>query len=159
MPTLVSTPRLRVALHRRRLDAALAGGADPAGDPALTLRAQQLLERKTRRGVANILLNLLDAADEPPGAWRCGDPRPALQRDAVLAARPDLEELAERLTQTDPVAPRAVALAAQLAWDPASPVYARTSATGVADFARATLRLLAPPLQEPVQSRAARVVR
>jgi hypothetical protein len=131
-----------VALSPGQLDAALAAGVDPASDPALTLRADRLREPGTRKALANTLQNLLDAAEEPPSAWRRGDPRPPIRRGAVLAARSDLLALMARLRQPGPAPVRAVALAARLAWDSASPVYAAGSSGSVGDFARTILRLL-----------------
>ena len=128
--------RLRVAVRRRQLDAALASGADPAADPALALRARQLRAPRTRSALANTLVNLLGAAEEPPGAWHKGDPRPPLQREAVLAARPELLALIDRLMQPGEMSPRSLARTSQLAWDSASPVYAGNSSEGVAEFAR-----------------------
>jgi hypothetical protein len=133
--------RLDVALHRRALDAALAGGVSPAAEPALALRAQQLSERPTREALATTLLDVLAAAEKPPSTWGRGDPRPPLRRDAVLAARPELLALAERLSGPREVSPRALASAAQLAWESASPIYAGESVRSVADFARAILEL------------------
>src|SRR5204863_1214712 len=78
--------RLRVWSRRTRLDAMLAQGHDPGEDPALALRADQLTRPSTRRALARTLWNLLDAAEEPPGAWTRGDPRPPLQRESLLAA-------------------------------------------------------------------------
>src|SRR5215218_2075172 len=68
--------RLCVALKPHELDAALAGGADPDSDPALALRAERLTEPATREALAGTIQNLIDAAEEPPSAWRGGDPRP-----------------------------------------------------------------------------------
>jgi hypothetical protein len=134
--------RLHVALHRPTLDAELARGADPVSDEALALRAERLGEPSTREALADTLQNLLDAAEEPPNTWHQGDPRPPLQRETVLAARGVLLALREALNRPGRVPPRAVALATQLAWDSASPVYAAASETSVAEFARTVLQLL-----------------
>jgi hypothetical protein len=139
MPALL---RLRVALQPGELDAALAAGVDPASDPALALRADRLADAGTRRALASTLQNLLDAAEEPPTAWRYGDPRPRIRRGAVLAARPHLEALMERLRWPAAVPTRAVALAAQLAWESASPVYTAEADASVAEFADSILELL-----------------
>jgi hypothetical protein len=133
--------RLEVALHRRELDAALAAGVSPAAEPALALRAEQLAERPTRVALATTLLDVLAASEEPPSPWSRGDPRPPLRRDAVLAARLELLALAERLRGPREISPRALAGAAQLAWESASPIYAGESVRSVADFARAILEL------------------
>lgn len=134
--------RLRVALRWRQLDAALAEGADPTDDPALALRARRLEELRTRKAVARTLKNLLDAAQEPPSAWHKGDPRPPLQRQAILAARSELLALTERLKQPGDVPPQAVALATQFAWDSASPIYSASPSASVAEVARTIMHLL-----------------
>jgi hypothetical protein len=111
--------RLRTLSRRASLDAALAEGVDPCVDPLLALRARQLTSPATRQAIAHTIHNLLDAAEEP---WRGS--RPPLQSEDVLAARAELLRVAERLGAPEPLSPRAVALAAQLVWDCASPVYA-----------------------------------
>jgi hypothetical protein len=117
---------LRARAFRRRsdLDADLAAGVDPSGDPALALRARQLTGASTRGAIACTIHHLLDAAEEPPDAWRANGPRPPLQRDALLACRDDLLAIADRIAGTDQVSPRTAALLAQLVWDSASPIYA-----------------------------------
>ena len=141
--------RLRVWRRRPRLDAALAEGADPAEDPALSLRARQLLQRSTRAAIASTIHNLLDAAEEPPAAWGQNGPRPPLQRQAVLAARGALEALADGLCQERAVRPQAVALATELVWDPASPVYWRDADMSVAQWADAIVSLLETAAPSP----------
>jgi ribonuclease D len=126
--------RLQVARQQTRLDTELAEGANPADDPALALRAQQLTEDSTRRALGNTLQNLLDAAEEPPQAWGPAGPRPPLQRDAILAARDQLLALADQLRQRDDISPQATALAALLVWDSASPIYTDQQDTTVAQW-------------------------
>ena len=110
---------LRTLGRRATLDAALAEGADPASDPLLALRADQLTSRATRHAIARTIRSLLDAAEEP----MLGS-RPPLQSKDVLAARGELLAIAGRLDGPERMSPQAVALAAQLVWDCASPVYA-----------------------------------
>ena len=137
--------RLRVARYRTRLDAALAEGADPADDPALALRAQQLTEPAALRSIASTLDNILDAAEEPPDAWSPGGPSPPLQREAILAARDQMHALADRLRGAGHPSPQAAALAALLVWDSASPIYAdRSEATTVARWASTAIDALTP---------------
>src|SRR5438046_1132696 len=64
--------RLRTLSRRSSLDAALAEGADPAEDPALALRAQQLTAPATRRAIAGTIRNLVNAAEEPGRPWTRG---------------------------------------------------------------------------------------
>jgi hypothetical protein len=111
--------RLRALGRRATLDVALADGADPASDPLLGLRAEQLTSRATRHTIATTIRNLLDAAEEP----MLGS-RPPLQADDVLAARKELLAVARRLEAPEPLSPQAVALASRLVWDCASPIYA-----------------------------------
>ena len=114
--------RVRVLRDRRRLDSALAQGTDPASDHALALRARALAAPRARRRLAVTIANLLDAAEEPPSAFGPHGPRPPLQRESILAARMQLEALADRLTSPEPMPIQAVALTAQLVWDTASPI-------------------------------------
>jgi len=58
--------RLRVRLDHQRLDRVLAAGTDSDATPELALRAAQLSRPVTRRSIAAMLSNILDAANEPP---------------------------------------------------------------------------------------------
>jgi hypothetical protein len=135
--------KLDVSLHRTRLDRALAEGADPESDAALTFRARQLTSPATRHAIANTIKNLLDSAEEPPENWTHCDARPPLQRDDLLAAKDELGALAEELRQENGMTPRAAALAATLVWDSASPAYAQsdTSVLEWTDAVRSTAHL------------------
>jgi hypothetical protein len=132
--------RLQARLQRPQLDAALAEGADPADDPALALRAQQLTAQSTLRAIARTLCNLLDAAEEPPEAWAPPGPRPPLQRDAILTSQNDILALADRLRH--PISPQAAALAALLVWDSASPIYTSRPDTTITEWIHSILDLL-----------------
>jgi hypothetical protein len=122
--------KLRVIRDRGRLDTALAEGVDPADDPVLSVRARALSTPRARRRLAATIGNLLDAAEEPPDAFGPHGPQPPLQRESLLAARPELEALADRLVGMDAMPVQALALTALLVWDTASPVYmAREDAT------------------------------
>ena len=134
--------RLRTLGRRSNLDAALAEGADPADDPVLALRARQVTAPATCRAIASTIRNLIDAAEEPQYARSRGGPRPPLQRDAVLAARDELLAIARCLSGEGAVSPQAAALAAQLVWDSASPIYAETDFS-VWEWAQAVLERLA----------------
>jgi hypothetical protein len=131
--------RARAFGQRSHLDAELAAGADPSRHPALALRAGQLTGASTRGAIATTIHHLLDAAEEPPDAWRAYGPRPPLQRDAVLACRAELLAIAERLIGPGAISPRTAALAAQLVWDSGSPIYA-DSGLSLSDCTRAVLR-------------------
>ena len=122
--------RLRVWRQRPRLDAALANGAAPSDSPGLALRARQLRQESTRHAIARAIRNVLDAAEEPPEAWGRNGSSPPLQREALLAARHDLLSVADRLCRARNGPPQAIALAASLVWDSASPAYSpNTDAT------------------------------
>jgi hypothetical protein len=134
--------RFRVWRQRARLDAAVADGADPARNPATSLRAQQLTQRSTRSAIARTIGNLLDAAEEPPESWGGYGPRPPLQREPLLGVRHELVDLAEQLRGAEVLSPQGVALAARLVWDSASPVYAIDSGTTVAQWVDAIAEAL-----------------
>jgi hypothetical protein len=124
--------RVRVLRDRGRLDTALAEGVDPADDPVLSARARALSTPRARRRLAATIGNLLDAAEEPPDAFGPHGPQPPLQRESILAARPELEALADRLAAAEAMPVQALALTALLVWDTASPIYtAREDATVV----------------------------
>ncbi len=139
--------RLRFAVWRRRarLDAALAAGCDPQASLVLAVRAEQLTSARSRLALARTIENLLDAAEEPPGAWRHSSSQPPLQRDAVLSARTDMLAIADRLRGTRPIAPRAAALVAGLVWDSASPIYASSLSPSLADSAAAIREAIEAP--------------
>jgi len=82
--------RLRVWRRRTPLDRRLATGTDPDGSPELALRAAQLCEPGTRRAVAAMLTNILDAADEPASPAEHEAPGRAVNRAAIAQARADL---------------------------------------------------------------------
>jgi hypothetical protein len=134
--------RLRFAVWRRRtrLDAELAAGRDPDGDALLAARAEQITSTAARQALARTLLNVLDAAEEPPEAWVSA--RPPLRREEVLAARPELEELADRLSDPRDVLPQGAACAVALVWDSASPVYAVYDDGPLSQLARDVLNSL-----------------
>lgn len=144
--------RLHVAFNRVKLDTALVHGADPSSDAALGLRADQLTALPKRRGITNTIEDILDAADGPPDTWVRAGPRPPLQRDDVLAARHQLRVLAARLRDPGYVPPRALALAAILVWDSASPIYAPGAGTTVSQLADTVLKVMSEPDQRPVGS-------
>lgn len=136
--------RLRFAVwrHRSRLDAALADGQEPKGDPLLTLRAEQLTSAASRLALARTLRNLIDAAEEPPDAWGSTGSQPPLQREGVLAARDDLVALADRLSEPRAVRPQGAARAAALVWDSASRMYSAYPDGSVSHEARDVLEAL-----------------
>jgi hypothetical protein len=118
-----TSPLLRVGvfLTRAGLDARIAGGELHEGgqSASLQLRAAQLARIRTRRGLANGLRNVLDAAEEPP---RLTAAIP-LNRPGLRVARAAIEDLAEALEAPGDVAPRGVAMTAVLLRSGDSPLY------------------------------------
>lgn len=111
--------RARVHIARRRLDREIAAGAPlPAGSDR-EQRARQLVGAPERRAIACALGNVIAAAEECAGDTGSSV---VVDHAAVLDARAGLEALAERLRGGSPLSPRAVALAACLAFERRSPL-------------------------------------
>ena len=111
--------RLRAAVRHRRLDIALATGADPWSDGALLARAARLASWPERRRVAAGVVQLVAQATHRSPTLSLRNVR----RDVVLAQRESLLALAERLCQPAPVELTVVAQLAVLVSDPGSPAY------------------------------------
>jgi hypothetical protein len=110
-----------VSVHRDRLDRALLAGADPVTTPELTLRAFQLTRPPSRAALAASLEGAIATAE----VRRRRSPAAApLARQAIAAARPELEALASALREDAVVAPRGVLLARLLLSDGSGPLYA-----------------------------------
>ena len=90
--------RLAVVLHRPRLDERLARGDDPASDPLLSLRAEQLTSRGSLEGLAIGIERIIEAAEEPPRGINAKAP---LRRKDILAASGELRALADTLRMAD----------------------------------------------------------
>jgi hypothetical protein len=113
--------RLRVRLHRRRLDRELAQGLDPESWSDRALRARQLTNARTRRRIARGLRGVVASADRPSGPVLSAAP-PAC-RTAVVPWREALLGLADRLQQPGLVNPCGVARALVLLTDGTGPLY------------------------------------
>ena len=113
--------RLRVRLHRGRLDRQLADGLSPETFPDRALRATQLAGMRTRRQVARSLHRLVEHAEAPAGT-RLGSAVPVCRR-SVLGWREALLGLAERLEQPVPLDPCGVARALVVLTDGRGPFY------------------------------------
>ena len=112
--------RLTAHLRSFKLDQALADGVPPDSTPALALRAQHLLTPAARQRLANqIQRTLRDKRPNRRGS-RSGVPNP---RQALRDLAPDLQTLAERLLDQQPVAVRGVAAARILLCDGCGPLY------------------------------------
>jgi hypothetical protein len=113
---------LRVLLRRDALDRALADGARPDDTPALALRARQLATRRQADDIAGRLDAILHELDLPPA--RALTARAPLQRAQIVASRPFVANLAQRLRDVDHPRAAGVARARQLVVDGAGPLYA-----------------------------------
>ena len=115
--------RLAARLFARRLDWALANGADSEQSAPLALRARRLTSLSRRRLVAGAL-------------WR-------LLRDGRVAAEESeqLADLAAALAEPGPVDPRGAARAWLLVTDGTGPLYGRGNLRGYAASATRQLRL------------------
>ena len=122
--------RLRVGLHRARLDQQLAEGfgSDSVEDRAL--RGRQLAGKRTRRRLARSLRARVKDAERPAGPHLSA--AVPLARRAVLSSRESLLGLAERLESPDPVNPCGVARVLALLTDGTGPLYG----SGAADRLR-----------------------
>jgi hypothetical protein len=131
----------RVWLQRGALDRKLARGADPSTSPALSRRARQLTSSRCRRGLAEGLRNVIDAADEPQRGYSAAVP---LQRHEIQRERGFLVALAEDLRSDDELNPRGIALVEKLLTDGISPLYTSSpegELHGALTHARAALHL------------------
>jgi hypothetical protein len=113
--------RLRVRLHRLSLDDRLARGDPTWASPELRWRAAQLTSPRERRGLADEIDRVLEAAAQPARPRGAAVP---LDRAAVLACGGLLRVLADDLRHAELVQPRGVALLRQLLRDGGSPLYA-----------------------------------
>jgi hypothetical protein len=113
--------RLRVLLHRARLDQQLADEFDRDSIEDRALRGRQLAARRTRRRLARSLRARVKDAERPPGPQLSA--AVPLARRAVLSSRESLLGLAERLESPDPVNPRGVARVLVLLTDGTGPLY------------------------------------
>lgn len=131
--------RLSARIRNRRLDHALAQGTSPESSPALALRACRLTKLSRRRTIAEGLLRVIGETRRalPPGRARIS---PRLLQ--VVAARDELNRLADALASPGPVASRGVAQAWILVTDGTGPLYnAKSPANLRAEAASATNNL------------------
>ena len=142
--------RLRVQLHKGRLDQQVAEGLgpDPVEAEDLALRARQLAGMRVRRRLARSLRARVKDAERLP-APRLSAAVP-LSRRVVLSWREGLLGLAERLERPEPVNPCGVARVVVLLTDAMGPLYEPGAAgpderRGVVDRRRTRARLRARP--------------
>jgi hypothetical protein len=113
--------RIRVHLHRGRLDRQLADGCAPDEFADLAIRAEELADPLHRRRVARSLRRLVEQAELSPAA-RVGSAAP-VWRPSVVRWREGVLGLAERLERPAPVDPCGVARALLLLSDGGGPFY------------------------------------
>lgn len=144
--------RLVSRLAAQRLDQTLAAGASPSSSAALTLRAQTLTAPGKRRDLAAALRRIARREVRPAafGVWL------AAERPQVTGARPELERLARRLADSDPVAPQGVALTQVLLTDGAGPLLWERSREDLCARLRQALVALEPEAAAEPQTGASR---
>jgi hypothetical protein len=133
--------RVRVRFSADALERRLADGANPLASPALALRARQLVDRRTRRGLAFSIKMIVRSAQETTP-----DPQAAVLYDiaAVRACQDDLCALADRLLDHDTVAERGVAMTSMLLRDGYGPLYNPNAPLPLRYCARMALLCLDP---------------
>ena len=133
---------LRGRVWRRNLDldAALAGGADPARSEELELREKQLVDRKTRNRLAGAITHLIRVADSQRAPITTPDP--PFRPKQVQANRTLLVELAERLRGPRSVALRGMALTSLLLNDGRGPLTTESDPATLERAVRATVAAL-----------------
>lgn len=142
--------RARVWMRQLELDAALAGGAEPAHSEELELRARQLADHKTRNKLAAAITRLVRIADGHRTPMTT--PNPPFRPNQVQANRSLLMELAERLRGPRSVALQGMALTSLLLNDGGGPL---TTATDPTTLERAVRTALAALNEKPHPQRKA----
>jgi hypothetical protein len=123
--------RVRVRLHRSRLDRQLADGLAVEAFVDRALRASQLADPVTRCRTARTLRRLVREAELPATARLCS--AVPVSRHSVLPWREALLGLADRLEDPTPVNPCGVARALVLLSDGGGPLYNRCSQRAMGD--------------------------
>lgn len=131
--------RARVRLSMPELDARLARGEEPAGDPLLALRAGQLVSRRTRKRLAIAIERACSKSGHNRPAISAAVP---VDADAIKVARPALEQLGAALRSRGAVEPRGVALAHRLLTEPGSALFRPASPEALYAAAREALLAL-----------------
>jgi hypothetical protein len=133
--------RMRVWFKGFELNAALAGGADPAQSPELTLRAQQLAARKKRNQLAKAINDLIEIADRHSRATLV-TPYAPFRPKQIQANRSLLLELARQLRGYKPAALRGLALTALMIEDGRGPLTTDSDPATLERAVRAALAAL-----------------
>jgi len=124
--------RLQVHWSRWALDEALASGADPESDPALSLRAGQLRSKKYRCSLASTIERLVGESDSPGPP--CLTSRAPVAHERVTEARETLLRVADVLRTSPTVRSRGVAIVQQLIADGGSVLYTRDHVRGAIEL-------------------------
>jgi len=141
--------RLAARLRAARLDGELAAGSSPDTSVRLSLRARVLGRTSTRLELARHLRGVIADAERGrrPQSFRM----PVCRRK-VLNARPELEELATRLTAPGVLGVEGIALTRRLLTDGRGPIYTRPGADDLVIALVEALLALDPcprPLEHP----------
>jgi hypothetical protein len=113
--------RLKVFVTRGLLDRRIAVGDQRGSNAALSLRARQLVDPRTRQGVARNLRHVVDYADRRESPFAVS--AVVIDRSAVRRGREPILGLAEHLEGHAPIHARGVALAKALLTDGLSPLF------------------------------------
>lgn len=137
--------RVRVAAKRDELDRALAAGVDPAAGPELAFRAGRLVRERDRRGLAGCLRLVIAQADGSPWLTRASSRE--IRRGEILADRPSLVSLIERLESPRPVVAEGVAIAERLLTNLHSPLFDWAEPGTIKRLACRAVSAMEPPEQ------------
>jgi hypothetical protein len=129
---------LRARLAGGGFDARLAAGEDPAGDPALAVRAVQLTRPRARMRFA-CGLERVCSDSRPRAAFSSAIP---VNYRAVGVARPALGQLSAALRDREAVDARGVALAQAILTDLTGPLYRPAAEDALCEATREALLAL-----------------
>lgn len=102
---------IRTALHRDDLTRALAEGVDPGISDALSLRADQLIARRSRKSLARSLRGTIAEAHKPV----MSRPRAVIiDRAAVLDAEDAIRAMIDRVADSRPIRAKGMAIAERM---------------------------------------------
>ena len=132
--------RLRVWMATQRLDATLAAGAPLNRDPLIALRAAQLASRRERQRLAMALDAVCAERPARPGI----SASVSVPADALVLARPALEQLAGALRSPGSLEPHGIALTRLLLTEPGSPLYQPAEPEALSTAACGALLALTP---------------
>jgi hypothetical protein len=128
---------MRAQFGRTRLDEELAAGVRPDSDPLLRRRAQVLLSRESRLGMASGL----DRARRQGGPAALHTAQVPVPAQALREAAPALQRLADRMRGHLPISPQGAAKTNILLTDGSGPLY-RPDGNGLRAAARSALAAL-----------------